>query len=303
MLNKIKLLFILISSSLIVQGQEIEVIHHISSDQTYPIKINENESLIIYLNFYSPGITNYKALPYFFVNGWYEMDENSEKKNLVGVYRPSNSLVLFAPMDNGPTYLDCIDDTTLNMDTTTYLERFYFPLNARSEKTNKGVWINKNQKTFINNIDFDKKNVCHRVFLKGGDLSRDVNRSIDITDFVISPFGNNDIYLEDYNIKLHSSHKDSLGNSHILLLITNEYVVPSSSSSGGYYYLMLDKYQVIRKNKYLETYNQGKYISYKDDNFSHATKQRFLVIADWSDSQIIGSFIIDKGKIETEKEW
>ena len=66
---------------------------------------------------------------------------------------------------------------------------------------------------------------------------------------------------------------------------------------------MLDDKLLITKTQYIETYNQGKYISYLDNTFSHDTKQRFLVLSDWYDSKIIGSFFINNAKIEIEKEW
>jgi len=285
-----------------IKSQDIELIHSISSNQTYYIPLENDEILTIHLNFYSPGVIDYKELPFFLVSGWYELEANI-KKNLVGIYRPSNNLVLFVPEDSTPTHIDCIDDTGLNIDTTKYLERFYFPLNDNVERIKNAIWSNGDKETLINTIDFDKKNVCHKIVIRGGDWWHHVNPSLDITDFVISPFGNNDIFLEDYNINIHSSNLDSLGNLHLLFFITNEYVVPSSLSSGGYYYLMLDKYQSITRSNYLETYNQGKYMSYFDDTFRHPTKKRFLIIADWSDSQVIGSFFIDNSRIEIENEW
>ena len=54
---------------------------------------------------------------------------------------------------------------------------------------------------------------------------------------------------------------------------------------------------------YLETYKQGKYISIPDQGFIHPDKKRFLVISDWSDSKTIGSFYIEKSRVEVEKEW
>ena len=198
------------------------------------------------------------------------------------------------------TRIECLADKGLNLDTTKYLERFYFSLNNNIKRS---VWFDGHKEKFINKIDFDNKNVCHTVFIKLVDQAHSVNQSIDITDFVISPFGNNDILLEDYNIKIYSYHIDSAGNLHILLFITNEYVIPSSLSSGGYYYIMFDKYQSIRKNNYFETYNQGKYISSVDESFIHPTKKRFLIIADWSDSKVIGSFFIEHSKIQIENEW
>ena len=292
------LVFLLVSLN--TKGQDLELIHNISSAQSYQVKTEESENLTIYLDFYSPGIIDYKALPYFFVSGWYELDGYSKKHNLVGIYHPFESLILFVPQDSTVTRIDLISDKVLNLDTNKYLERFYFSLN---DNVKRSVWFDGHKEKLINKIDFDNKNVCHTVFVKGVSQDYSVNQSIDITDFVISPFGNNDIFLEDYNIRIYSYHIDSAGNSHILLFITNEYVIPSSLSSGGYYYLMLDKYQSIRKNNYFETYNQGKYISYIDESYIHPTKKRFLIIADWSDSQVIGSYFIENSKIQIENEW
>ena len=292
------LVFLLVSLN--TKGQDLELIHNIFSAQTYQVITEESENLTIYLDFYSPGIIDYKALPYFFVSGWYELDEHSDKHNLVGIYHPFESLILFVPQDSTVTRIDLISDKVLNLDTNKYLERFYFSLN---DNVKRSVWFDGHKEKLINKIDFDNKNVCHTVFVKGVSQDYSVNQSIDITDFVISPFGNNDILLEDYNIRIYSYHIDSAGNSHILLFITNEYVIHSSLSSGGYYYLMLDKYQSIRKNNYFETYNQGKYISFIDESYIHPTKKRFLIIADWSDSQVIGSYFIENSKIQIEKEW
>ena len=292
------LVFLLVSLN--TKGQDLELIHNISSAQTYQVITEESENLTIYLDFYSPGIIDYKALPYFFVSGWYELDEHSDKHNLVGIYHPFESLILFVPQDSTETRIDLISDKVLNLDTNKYLERFYFSLN---DNVKRSVWFDGHKEKLINKIDFDNKNVCHTVFIKGVSQDYSVNQSIDITDFVISPFGNNDIFLEDYNIRIYSYHIDSAGNSHILLFITNEYVIHSSLSSGGYYYLMLDKYQSIRKNNYFETYNQGKYVSFIDESYIHPTKKRFLIIADWSDSQVIGSYFIENSKIQIENEW
>jgi len=292
------LFFLLVSLN--NKAQDLELIHNISSSQTYQVLSEEDENLTIYLDFYSPGIIDYKVVPYFFVTGWYELDEHSNKHNLVGIYHPFESLVLFVPEDSSVTRIECLADQGLSLDTTKYLERFYFSLN---DNVRRSVWFDGHKEKSINKIDFDKKNVCHTVFIKLVDQAHSVNESIDITDFVISPFGNNDIFLEDYNIKIYSYNSDSAGNLHILLFITNEYVIPSSLSSGGYYYLMFDKDQSIRRNNYFETYNQGKYISSIDESFIHPTKKKFLIIADWSDSQIIGSFFIEHSKIQIENEW
>ena len=293
-------LLVFLFISLNTMGQDLELTHNISSAQTYQVSSEEGESLTIYLDFYSPGIIDYKALPFFFVAGWYELDEHSNKQNLVGIYQPFESLVLFVPEDSVVTRIDFLADKGLNLDTNKYLERFYFSLNDNAKRS---VWFDGHKVKLINKIDFDNKNVCHTVFIKGVGQDHSVNQSIDITDFVISPFANNHILLEDYNIKIYSYHSDSAGNLHIILFITNEYVIPSSLSSGGYYYLMFDKYQSIRKNNYFETYNQGKYISSVDESFIHPTKKRFLIIADWSDSKVIGSFFIEHSKIQIENEW
>ncbi len=292
------LFFLLVSLN--NKAQDLELIHNISSSQTYQVLSEEDENLTIYLDFYSPGIIDYKVVPYFFVTGWYELDEHSNKHNLVGIYHPFESLVLFVPEDSSVTRIECLADQGLNLDTTKYLERFYFSLN---DNIKRSVWFDGHKEKSINKIDFDKKNVCHTVFIKLVDQAHSVNQTIDITDFVISPFGNNDILLEDYNIEIYSYNSDSAGNLHILLFITNEYVIPSSLSSGGYYYLMFDKDQSIRRNNYFETYNQGKYISSIDESFIHPTKKKFLIIADWSNSQIIGSFFIEHSKIQIENEW
>jgi len=293
-------LLIILLLSLNIKSQDLELVHNISSGQTYQVFSEEDDSLTIYLDFYSPGIIDYKSVPYFFVAGWYELDARSNKNNLVGIYHPFESLVLFVPEDSSVTRIDCLSDKGLNLDTTKYLERFYFSLNNNRKRS---VWFDGHKEKLINKIDFDKKNIYHTVFIKGGDQCHYLNQSIDITDFVISPFGSNDIFLEDYNINIYSYHNDNIGNLHILLYITNEYIIPSSLSSGGYYYLMFDKYQFIRRNKYFETYNQGKYISSVDESFIHPTKKKFLIISDWSDSQVIGSFFIENSKIKIEKEW
>ena len=292
------LVFLLVSLN--TKGQDLELIHNISSTQTYQVFSEEDDNLTICLDFYTPGIIDYKAVPYFFVTGWYELDEHSNKHNLAGIYHPFESLVLFVPEDSSVTRIERLADQGLNLDTTKYLERFYFSLN---DNIKRSVWFDGHKEKSINKIDFDKKNVCHTVFIKLVDQAHSVNQTIDITDFVISPFGNNDIFLEDYNIKIYSYNSDIAGNLHILLFITNEYVIPSSLSSGGYYYLMFDKDQSIRRNNYFETYNQGKYISSIDESFIHPTKKKFLIIADWSDSQIIGSFFIEHSKIQIENEW
>ena len=113
-------------------GQDLELIHNISSAQIYQVISEEGENLTIYLDFYSPGIIDYKVLPYFYVVGWYELDEYSNKHNLVGIYHPFESLVLFVPEDSIVTRIDFLSDKALNLDTNKYLERFYFSLNDLS---------------------------------------------------------------------------------------------------------------------------------------------------------------------------
>jgi hypothetical protein len=66
---------------------------------------------------------------------------------------------------------------------------------------------------------------------------------------------------------------------------------------------MIDRYLTILENKYFETYNQGKYISTVDGSFINPTKKRFLIIDDWSESKVIGSFFIENSKIQIENEW
>ena len=300
MKNILSILFLLSSQNIICQ--EIEIFHNISSNQTHYVPIEKDKKLTIHFSFYLPGIINYKDSPYFFVSGWYELEDNL-KKNLVGIYRPSNSLVLYVLEDTSITHMYCTDNNGINIDTINFKERFYFPSIDKNKNLQEAIWLNKKQELLINNIDFEKNNVYHKIFIRGGYLSRYIDHSVEITDFVINPFGENNIFLEDYNINVHSSNTDSLGNLHVLLFITNEYSYASSLSSGGYYYLMLDKYYSIRRNTYFETYNQGKYISNLDHNFSHPTKERFLIIDDWSESQIIGSFLIEKSIITIEKDW
>jgi hypothetical protein len=293
-------LLVFLIVSLNTKGQDLELIHNMYSSQTYQVFSEEDENLTIYLDFYSPAIIDYKSVPYFFVDGWYELDKHSNKHYLVGIYHPFESLVLYVPKDSVVSHVDFLTNKVLNLDTNMYLERFYLSLN---DNVKRSVWFDGHKEKLINSVNFDKKNVCHSVSIKVVDQYHSVNHSIDITDFVISPFANNDILLEDYNIKIYSYDSDSAGNLHIILFITNEYVIPSSLSSGGYYYLMFDKGQSISRNNYFETYNQGKYISSVDESFIHPTKKRFLIIADWSDSKVIGSFFIEHSKIQIENEW
>ena len=53
------LVFLLISLN--TKGQDLELIHNISSAQTYQVITEESENLTIYLDFYSPAIIDYKA--------------------------------------------------------------------------------------------------------------------------------------------------------------------------------------------------------------------------------------------------
>lgn len=307
MLHNIKLLIILICSSVIVQAQQIKVIHNITSDNLYEVSTEGGEKLLFYLNFSQPNIIDYLKPPIFHVNGWYSINNDGnttkeEKRNLVGLYSPYDYVLLYHNEKQTQKTAHLFDDNSPNLDSINYLEKFYFPLKHNSKKISQASWEKRKEKLKIDNINFDRKSVYHKLYLKG-DWSYNQDKSIDITDFVVAPFGENDIFLEDFRVDLHNTFKDSLGNWHILLHIVNEYVVPSSLSSGGHYYIMLNEKLLITKTQYIETYNLGKYISYKDNTFSHNTKQRFLVLSDWSDSQIIGSFFIDNAKIEIEKEW
>ena len=55
------LFFLLVSLN--NKAQDLELIHNISSSQTYQVLSEEDENLTIYLDFYSPGIIDDKALP------------------------------------------------------------------------------------------------------------------------------------------------------------------------------------------------------------------------------------------------
>lgn len=307
MLHNIKLLIILISVNVSVQGQQLEVIHNITSDNLYKVNVEGGEKLLFYLNFSEAGVIDYSKSPTFYINGWYSIndkDDNTtkEKRNLTGIYSPYDYVQLYHNEKQTQKTLHPNDDNSLSLDTIEYLEKFYFPLKHNSKKISQASWEKRKEKIVIDKINFDSKSVYHKLYLKG-DWPYNQDKSIDITDFVVAPFGENDIFLEDFRVDIHNTFKDSLGNWHVLLHIINEYVVPSSLSSGGYYYIMLDDKLLITKTQYIETYNQGKYISYLDNTFSHDTKQRFIVLSDWYDSKIIGSFFINNAKIEIEKEW
>jgi|MDSX01.1.fsa_nt_gb hypothetical protein len=293
------LMFIFVNLS--ANSQEVELLHTISSNQTYTLNLQGDKKISIFLNYYSPGIIDYSVDPYFFVKGWIQLVEN-KKKNIDGIYRPYNDLVLYVSSDTNFVQIKNADDFKLNIDTTNYTETFYFP-SFNNKKNRNAIWYSGDKGLIINNIDFDKKNVFHNIVIKIKSLSYEKKHSIDITDLVISPFGDNNIFLEDYNVNIHSTSSDSSGNLHVLLSITNEYVIPSSSSTGGYYYIMLDKNFIIRKNIYFETYNQGRFISFIDDKYKHPLKERYLIVADWSDSKVIGSFLIENSKITIENEW
>ena len=297
------LLVFLVAICLDLNGQKIELIHHVSSDHLFSIKTEDNRDLSIYLNFSEgPGSWDYKSSPYFFVSGWYEFG-NYERRNIFGIYRPFISLTAY--VFNDTNYIRKIKkQNRLKIDTTKISERFFFPSINNSTNHNEASWIKEGEKLVIENIDFDIKNINHNIYLKADNFYRSPNSSIEITDFVIAPFGDNNILnLEDFNINLYRQHQDDNGDWHILLSITNEYVVPSSASSGGIYYVSFDKYQVIRETDYIETYNQGSYISYIDDQFQHQTKERHLILDDWNTGKIIGSFIIENAKLNVEMQW
>jgi hypothetical protein len=129
------LVFLLVSLN--TNCQDLELIHNISSSQTYQVT-SKDEDLTLYLDFYSPGIIDYEAVPCFFVSGWYELDAHSNKHNLVGIYHPFESLVLFVTEDSVVTRLDFLSDKALNLDTNKYLERFFFSLN---DNVKRSVWF------------------------------------------------------------------------------------------------------------------------------------------------------------------
>ena len=82
------LLVFLVAICLDLNGQKIELIHHVSSDHLFSIQTEDNRDLSIYLNFSEgPRSWDYKSSPYFFVSGWYEFS-NYERRNIFGVYRP-----------------------------------------------------------------------------------------------------------------------------------------------------------------------------------------------------------------------
>ena len=128
--------------------------------------------------------------------------------------------------------MDFQDNETLNLDTNFFLKRFILSLNNDKKKS---IWFDGHKEKSIKKIDFEKNNDYHKIKIRGGNQDYYIDEPIDITDIVINPFGNNDILLEDYNIKIYSYDSDSSGNLHVLLYITNEYVIPSSLSSGGFY--------------------------------------------------------------------
>ena len=297
------LLVFLVAICLDLNGQKIELIHHVSSDHLFSIKTEDNRDLSIYLNFSEgPGSWDYKSSPYFFVSGWYEFG-NYERRNIFGIYRPFISLTAY--VFNDTNYISKIKkQNRLKIDTTKISERFFFPSINNSTNHNEASWIKEGEKLVIENIDFDIKNINHNIYLKADNFYRSPNSSIEITDFVIDPFGDNNILnIEDFNINLYRQHLYDNGDWHILLSITNEYVVPSSASSGGFYYISFDKNQVIIETDYIQTYNQGSYISYIDDQFQHQTKERHLILDDWNTGKIIGSFIIENAKLNVEMQW
>ena len=299
MLRKV-LSFVAVLGWLNTQSQAFELIHSISTERTYEVCSADNDCLTIHLNFYSPEVIDYGNTPYFFISGWREIHETEDRCNLVGIYKPFESMVLFVPQDSLVTCIGVDSELNINFDTTKYDERFYFSL---KDSGKRAVWSHDERETYINAVDFDKDNVFHTILLKNINQLSSENQSIDLTDLVIKPFGNNDIFLEDFNVEIYSYDMDSVGNVHVLLSITNEYVIPSSQSSGGFYYIMLDQSQGIKSAKYWETYKQGQYVPIPDQGFIHPDKNRFLIISDWSDSKTIGLFYIEKSKVEIEKEW
>ena len=53
MIKSTFLILILMVLNHMILAQDIEVIHHVSSDQTYRIDIKEGEKAVLYLHFYS----------------------------------------------------------------------------------------------------------------------------------------------------------------------------------------------------------------------------------------------------------
>ena len=295
-----KLLFIAVLGWLNAQSQTFELFHSITTERTYEVCSADDVCLTIHLNFYSPEVIDYGNTPYFFVSGWREIHDTEDRHNLVGIYNPIESMVLFVPQDSHVTHIGVDSELNMNFDTTDYDERFFFSLKDNGQHA---VWSHDEKETYLNAIDFDKDNVFHTILLNTTDQLSSENQAIDLTDLVIKPFGNNDIFLEDFNVEIYSYDTDSVGNIHVILEVTNEYVIPSSQSSGGLYYILLNPFQELKSAMYLETYKQGQYISIPDQGFIHPDKKRFLVISDWSDSKTIGSFYIEKSSVEVEKEW
>ena len=151
--------------------------------------------------------------------------------------------MLFVPQDSLITHIGLDSELNINFDTTEYNERFFFSL---KENGPHAVWSHDEKETYLNAIDFDKDNVFHTILLNTTDQLGSENQAIDLTDLVIKPFGNNDIFLEDFNVEIYSYDTDSVGNIHVLLEVTNEYVIPSSQSSGGLYYILLDPFQELK---------------------------------------------------------
>jgi len=285
-----------------VYSQELKLMHYVSSDQTYHSTIESKGDISIYLHFYEPGIRDYSQLSYYYVVGWYRFTEKKAQKKIIGIYYPGESLTLYVP-ENEDQDNSFINNEGIHLDTIRHLEKFFFPLQYNSKELTEATWSNESEELLISNIDVDKKNRVHKIYLTGKDWYPYLSESIDITDFIITPFGANDIInLEDFQVDIYQYYKDSAGNWHLLLRVMNEYVTPASFSSGGYYYLEIDKTQLIREATYYETYKHGKYESVPDEKYQDKSRQRFLV-QHWSDEQVLGSYFIENATIMVEKEW
>lgn len=297
--KELLLLTLIMSISVFAKSQELNILHHVSSEQVYRAKIKEGGDITIYLYFYEPGIIDYKKPAYYLVAGWYQTDETDNRKNLLGLYYPNESLKLYVPSSNNFKSIE-FNESVLGFDTTEYLECFLFPLNEKTDNSSRAYWQNHSKRIEITNIPVDERNRAHKIYLTenvGGDRLE----SIDVTDFVLAPFGENNIFIEDFYIEKVKCEKDSAGNWNLLLFLMNEYAI-SSLSSGGYFYLKVDKNKVIRQSNYVQTFRHGKFNSFPDNNFQSESKKRYL-IRNWNGEKVLGSFYIDNTSIEVEQTW
>lgn len=292
---------ILIFSSISAQSQKLELRHYITTDQIYNLNVEDRGELFIYLKLYEPGIVDYSQPAYFFVSGWYQLQNDTNRTKLNGVYHPYLSLELFVPINADQDFL-IVNENGLKIDTSQFLEKFYFPLEHHKSKDKKAIWFDGLQDWNISNIDIDNKNRIHKIYLITN--KHNLNDAvIDITDFIVSPFGKNNIHLEDFQPEIYQQYTDHLGNTHVLLFIMNEYVTMASLSSGGFFYLNIDDNKIIRETAYFETYNHNKYEFVLDDSLVVKSKKQFLIIDRFNAKNILGSFFIEKAKFEIINNW